>query len=325
MRRLLRLSGLLLGLAASAYFLAFAYRAAAGFDARSLGTLPTVLAIAFASIAYASVIPTSSWAWGRLLRSIGVPFPTLELNAILGTSQIAKYVPGNVGQHLGRLAIAVERGVPASAVLLTLLAETLLAVAAALVVGVLALAIAGRGPAAVTVGHPKGIAFLALFLAVLLAGLLPAVRRSLVRQRWLAPYLAAARPAEAGARRALGVAFLCYLVNHVVVGLGLCGIAFAAGQLSPSTVFLFVGAFALSWVAGFVVPGAPAGLGVREGVLAALLAPPLEGGAALRIIVAFRVATTLGDLVGLAWGAGLWLAGRAAPARGAVDSGGRRE
>jgi uncharacterized membrane protein YbhN (UPF0104 family) len=68
---------------------------------------------------------------------------------------------------------------------------------------------------------------------------------------------------------------------------------------------VLVEAFALSWLAGFVAPGAPAGLGVREGVLVALLGPLLESALVLQIVVAFRLATLVGDFIALALGVAL--------------------
>jgi uncharacterized membrane protein YbhN (UPF0104 family) len=55
--------------------------------------------------------------------------------------------------------------------------------------------------------------------------------------------------------------------------------------------------FALCWVAGFVVPGAPAGLGVREALFIRLFAPGIGEGVAACVAVAYRIITTLGDLL----------------------------
>ena len=82
----------------------------------------------------------------------------------------------------------------------------------------------------------------------------------------------------------------------------------ALGAAEPSRL---AGAFMLAWVAGFLVPVAPGGLGVRESVLLAIAAPLEPAGATL---VAFalltRFASSLGDAgFGLA-GYGLLVARR---------------
>jgi uncharacterized membrane protein YbhN (UPF0104 family) len=50
-------------------------------------------------------------------------------------------------------------------------------------------------------------------------------------------------------------------------------------------------------VIGFVTPGAPAGLGVREAVLLLLLAHGMGAANASLLILTLRIATTLGDML----------------------------
>ncbi len=314
MRRRLRLVGALVGVAASVYFAAFAYRTVTRHDFHSLWTMPMIVAVSAAAVAYGSVIPTSSWAWGQLLRGSGVLFPTLELNLIMGLTQIGKYLPGSVAQHLGRTAMSIERGMPATALFLSLVVEVLLTMAAALAVGVAGLTLAARGAGPLPVWPLRAAALGGLCLVILLAGLGMAVRSP----SWLplvwASRLAAAKPRSWA--RAGGAAFLAYALNYAVVGAGLYGVALAAAGVAPAALPFFIGVLALSWIAGFVAPGAPAGLGVREGVMAALLTPTLDSTRALETILAFRVATTLGDLLGLAWGAALYAVERRALTKG---------
>ena len=59
-------------------------------------------------------------------------------------------------------------------------------------------------------------------------------------------------------------------------------------------------AFVVAWLAGFVTPGAPAGLGVRETVL--VLGLPQLGPAALGVAIGHRVVTAIADaLMALTW------------------------
>jgi glycosyltransferase 2 family protein len=60
---------------------------------------------------------------------------------------------------------------------------------------------------------------------------------------------------------------------------------------------LAVGAFAIAWCAGPIVMIAPAGAGVRELALVALLAPVLDPAAALVVALVSRLFLTIADLV----------------------------
>jgi len=62
---------------------------------------------------------------------------------------------------------------------------------------------------------------------------------------------------------------------------------------------------AISWSIGFVSPGAAAGIGVRETILILLLAGAVEPAPATSAAVAYRLVTTLGDLITWAL-AGIW-------------------
>ena len=58
-----------------------------------------------------------------------------------------------------------------------------------------------------------------------------------------------------------------------------------------------IGGFALAWSVGFIAVFAPAGAGVREVVLTALLGPVVGIGAATAVALVSRALTTIGDLL----------------------------
>lgn len=305
MNKWLRVLGALVGIASISYFLVFAHDALTGQELPATWSPPMLGATALAAVGYASVVPTSSWAWGRLLRSMGVPVQTLQLNMIMGLTQIAKYLPGNVGQHLGRSAMSIHRGIPLDALLVSLAAEVLLTILAATVVGGLGLAVHHRGSLGST-GLPRAATLAALGAAACLVALMVAIRCVPVLVRRFLP--GRGTPSGPAPRAtALSAAFAAYTVNYVVIGTGLFAVASAAAGVPAQALPLFIGALSLAWVLGFVAPGAPAGLGVREGALAVLLSPILSGPSALTVIVAYRIATTLGELLALAWGGALRL------------------
>lgn len=65
-------------------------------------------------------------------------------------------------------------------------------------------------------------------------------------------------------------------------------------------------AYLIAWLAGFVIPGAPGGIGVREGVLVLLLAGHPGGEAAgLALGIGMRAVTTFGDV--LSGAVGYWI------------------
>jgi hypothetical protein len=89
-----------------------------------------------------------------------------------------------------------------------------------------------------------------------------------------------------------------YFVIFVVYGVIFKLIPWAVwGSVSSVTIVNSVWRFALCYLAGFIVPGAPAGLGVREAFFTKLFAPELGEGGAACVALVFRVLTIIGDLL----------------------------
>jgi hypothetical protein len=292
-------------LAASCVYLGLALR-------RHAAALPSVAwsprsaaAFAAAVLLYLAAVPAGALGWQILLRSVGCGAPFRTLLRIYALALPAKYLPGNVGHYLGRAELARRAGLPLREVGLTLVFETAWAVVAA--AGLAAALLAGALPA----NWPAG------WRVALLAGaalaLPPVLVRALDRwrpgplRRWLgdAPLVSPGITAFAGCLAADWLSF------------AVCG---AALEVLARHVFgqaewhwgWTTAVFALAWVAGFVVPGAPGGLGVREAILTAGLEPVHGAGTALSLALTFRVVTVVGDAVGFLISA----AGRPGPRAG---------
>jgi hypothetical protein len=294
--RLPHLLGLLAFAASLGYLGMVAVRHASAFPAVTW-TSGTVLALVSSTGLYVTMLLAGATAWYLLLRSTGSPASLAAVLSVCGLAQPAKYLPGNVGQYLGRAALARQQGIPLHGSALTLVFETsgLIVTAAAFAV----LTGFDRSAAAPSVEAWK----VALLAAAAVAAPFLLVH---ILERWFAGAL----------QKRLGVT---RLPRPPVLTLGACLTLYAACFLCGGFAFdqlargLFgagtgiswlhvLPAFALSWVAGFVTPGAPAGLGVREALLVGGTASLYGPGAALSTALAFRLITVLGD--GLAFLAG---------------------
>ena len=93
----------------------------------------------------------------------------------------------------------------------------------------------------------------------------------------------------------------CRQVKRAIVVLLVRGVL----GIPQGSVAVLTGAFALAWVAGFVTPGAPAGVGIREAVISLGLAPLLGTGGAVAVAGLLRLVSVFGDLA--TFGVGLVL------------------
>ncbi len=83
-------------------------------------------------------------------------------------------------------------------------------------------------------------------------------------------------------------------------GLSVWVLAVGAGAPAGESFLLCLGGAALAMTAGFLVFLAPSGIGIREAVLVAALAPVLDTGEALSVALVARLVFTLADLLAAA-------------------------
>ena len=93
--------------------------------------------------------------------------------------------------------------------------------------------------------------------------------------------------------------FLIYAVTLIIPGIFLALIfSIVLGcSLSLQTFMTIIAAYTISWVAGFIVPGAPGGIGVRESILLLVLSPYYAGDIVLIAAILHRISSILGDII----------------------------
>lgn len=210
------------------------------------------------------------FAWRALLQKHGVTIPMTSAVRIYGISQIAKYVPSNVVHLLGRQALCAAESLPTWPVAKSTLWELGCLPFAALMCAPLAipLVVPALSPLVGVVGFVVTLA-LGIVAASRLLG--ASVARAVVYQT---AYLFIA-----------GLQFLVVLM-----------ILAPDAALGPWALAI-CGASVLAWAAGFLTPGAPAGVGVREVVLYMLLSQLVSQPELLAAVVLARMVSVCGDVL----------------------------
>jgi hypothetical protein len=291
MKRILPLLGLAVSLACVGFFVLYASRHWQGFasgewTARTWRLL--ALALAFQLATYVS----APLAWRLSLRMTGIQASYRKLARVLSLSQIAKYLPGNVGHHVGRVYLARRIGLPADSTLLSMALDTmiLLMAAAACSAPVFALTwsiLRQHGTQSLRVA---AAVLVILALVLLGASRLPTLRHHLVRLAALVTQLF--RRGNVGL---LARAWLVHCLGFVFGSSALYMLCLALAPAAHPDWLLLLGLYTAAWLLGFVMPGAPAGIGVRELVLLVGLSPLYGREHATAIAAALRLVTTLSD------------------------------
>lgn len=293
--RTLRILGWPIAIAVSGYFVWFLFKAIGNQDFSALATVPTITAMCLATLLYTTIIPISAWAWALLLGRQGEKWAPRRLAAIMGATQAAKYIPGNVAQHIGRASLVLGRGMRTHAFAVTIVQEMLLAVTASIIVGSLLLWVSPEGFLLLPEQYRNvlllvacGAAIFVIILAIGPENAFPVMTKSpkVVRIRE-----SLGRPIGF---KVTGSVLAAYCANYLLIGAGMWGVAYSLGIVGGGYALL-TAAFTLAWLLGFLTPGAPAGMGVREGVLALILGGVMSDMQLLSLIVAMRVVTLIGD------------------------------
>jgi uncharacterized membrane protein YbhN (UPF0104 family) len=102
-------------------------------------------------------------------------------------------------------------------------------------------------------------------------------------------------------------------VMFAAAGLSFHGVVLALAPEGGGTPGLSIAVFTLAWTVGFVTPGAPAGLGIREVLVVAGLSPVIGAPAAVGAAVLHRLVSAVGDVLAFALGCALGSGARKAP------------
>jgi uncharacterized membrane protein YbhN (UPF0104 family) len=179
-------------------------------------------------------------------------------------AQLAKYIPGAIWQPIGQIRLAADAGVPLGPATFTFLVHSIVQT------------VAGASLATLLVfsdGPSTSVRLLALLGLVLL----PVLRRS-----WALSIMRAVGrwtrrrshddlvPGQPALLRSYGWAAATLVSGGVIFAVLLSSVLPSSTHVSP---VLIIPAFILAWTAGYVAIPFPSGLGVREGVLIAILSP----------------------------------------------------
>ena len=246
------------------------------------------------------------WGWYLLLCTTrGFSSSITVVAAVFTISQIGKYVPGNVVHHVGRISLARRYGFNLTQTLFTMFIETLWLVAVATCLAVTAIVSVGDTVFAAVQNLPSGWLLVGVVLGTLVT--LVAGRKGF---DWLAKWWAkrqaiCVQSVKMPPLRTFCAVGVLYSANYLTLGAILSLLAVNVFGATNGDILVLAGSFAVASVIGFITPGAPGGLGVREVVLVAALSPLYGQDAAVGLAAMLRVVTVLGDGLAFLIGVGL--------------------
>jgi hypothetical protein len=249
----------------------------------ALGVLTTVGALLIVLVGLVCTMQV----WRAYLAALGSPLSATVAARIFFVGQLTKYVPGSIWPVLVQMELAHAARVPRSRTATTAVLTIVTSVCAGLIAAAATLPFL---PAGATAGFRWTFLLVPVFLAILHPRVINRTIGWLLR-------LTGRPPLERPLRgRAVAVAVGWALLSWVVLGAQVWLLATRLGAPLGTGVLLAVGGFAFAWCAGFLALLAPAGAGVRDVLLFAILTAELSPAAATTVALLSRVLLTVGDL-----------------------------
>jgi hypothetical protein len=252
---------------------------------------PDIASLALASVLILFVNFLTPLTWGLILSScLQTRLSWRESLRVWYLSQVSKYLPGSVWNYVSRVFLCGQKGISAPRSILSMILEIVLILLAQAVVFLLSLPFWLEG-------H-KSILWVLLILPLAVIILQPRIFNGLLG--WVArksglhdPPLVDLRPGNVGGLLAI------YTFGAFVVGIAFFFFVNSLVALPLRRLPALAGIVNLSFIAGFLAPFAPYGLGVREGLLALLLSQYVPAPVAAMVSLASRLWFTAAELAGL--------------------------
>jgi uncharacterized membrane protein YbhN (UPF0104 family) len=244
--------------------------------------------------------------WISVLRALGARVPLGEAWRVFFISQLGKYLPGLVWPALAQMEAGRRWGVRRSVMLAGNLLMIAVLAGSGVVVGLLLL------PGSLGLTGFSGWSAWAVAAALLAVCLWPRLLAAIVDRAFVLVHHEP--PQLTASPREMAFSFAWALAAWFLYGMHVWVLVRSVGGSGADAWLAATGGIALGWALGLVAVLAPAGLGVRDAVLVAVLSPLVGRTPALAVALASRVLLTMTDVV-LAALAALW------PGRGGTPSG----
>lgn len=225
--------------------------------------------------------------WEHLLAAMGIRIPYLRAAQVNLVGQLGKYLPGSVWAFVLQAQLGKRYGISRPKALVALMLSAGVTTVAALVLAAFAAPELSR--------HEGGGAWLLCAGPVTLALLYPPVLTRIANFALRLLRKPQLRKPLTG--RHVFWALIWGFVSWLLFGLQLWLLTGGLNlHQSMTTVAVTTGAFALGMSAGFLAFFLPSGVGVREGVIVAGLAPIASSGTALALALTSRLLFTIADI-----------------------------
>ncbi|MEO0130856.1 MAG: lysylphosphatidylglycerol synthase domain-containing protein [candidate division WOR-3 bacterium] len=242
-----------------------------------------------------STIVVNAYIWKIILQGNKIYLSLKDAFKIVGRSQISKYLPGNVFQYLSRISLGRKAGISSEVLIQSIGVETLLLALAAASIGNIGLFFDKKAPVwlieKIIMNRYELILLFVLMIIIIWFFSFSFYRPQL----WIYSCIKCLKTGELV--KSFSLCLWVFITYGFFISLLLNNLWGIETRLKW---YQFSWGFSLAWFLGFITPGAPSGLGIRETVFYGLYHQEIHEGPLIGLVFILRVITGLGDLLGFA-------------------------
>ncbi|MHC5215455.1 lysylphosphatidylglycerol synthase domain-containing protein [Enterococcus sp. LJL128] len=238
------------------------------------------------------IIITNCYPWKKLVEIFSAKkMPWRDTIMVYTKSNLLKYLPGNVFQYVGRNELATKREIPHLKVATATVFDIFINVLAAVVLSSIYFFQHGFS----FHFNSQTILFICIgFIALILGA---AVVVYAFREKAHAFLKTIKQFITLQTLKGFVSALIYYIFTMMIQSLLFTALLVYVldVSLNPQLFLQLFSAYTFSWLVGFITPGAPAGIGIREAVMAGATGGLINEGVITFAMVIFRVLTTVAD------------------------------
>jgi uncharacterized membrane protein YbhN (UPF0104 family) len=236
-----------------------------------------------------------SQGWREVIRGFGIQIKLYESFRVVYLANLGRYIPGKVWQVIGMVGLAKELSIAPSISMASFALVQAYALPASFILIPLTL---GLGDSTATLAVYRDVIY--IFMAVVVVVFLILFFRPDGLEWALNKVLKLFKqePVKYKPNMKNRISILIwYIFNWALFGLSFHFFLKALIVDMPIPIYISTGAYITAYILAYITLISPAGLGVREGIMSAIIAPHLGGPVAASIALINRVWITIAEVI----------------------------
>lgn len=254
------------------------------------------LMLSFLSLLYGLHILLLGFSWKWILEGFfNIKLSFYKVSYVFCKANIMKYIPGNVFQYIGRNQLAFDGNCSHKAVASATIIDVIFNIFGVMVMSFILF----RKDITNLVKYIVEYINIKVVVLVLLFLLIGIVLFFICIKKRKTVFCSISISGNMIVATLKSIGYYCFWAVFTSTLYVLIVICIEKREVKLTDIATLCGAYLLSWLSGFILPGAPGGIGIREMALTILVSPMGDSAPFIKAIIIYRIVNIIGDFIGM--------------------------